>query len=86
MPCTKYFRIAKARTNIGAMMMMPAAERRFQRSPSSPLNSASPIGSVTASFGLTALKAAEKYEDLIERVDQLLYSAKNSGKNCIVSG
>ncbi|MEM8650110.1 MAG: GGDEF domain-containing protein [Pseudomonadota bacterium] len=49
-------------------------------------NSKKPIGSVTASFGLTALKAAEKYEDLIERVDQLLYSAKNSGKNCIVSG
>ena len=49
-------------------------------------NSKKPIGSVTASFGLTALKQAENYEDLIERVDQLLYTAKNSGKNCIVSG
>ncbi len=49
-------------------------------------NSKKPIGSVTASFGLTELKASENYEDLIERVDQLLYSAKNSGKNCIVSG
>lgn len=35
---------------MGTIMMIPAAERRFRKSPSSPLNNANPTGRVTASL------------------------------------
>lgn len=38
---------------------------------------------VTCSFGLTALRKNENSEDLMLRVDKLLYEAKKSGKNTI---
>ena len=39
------------------------------------------------SMGGTAWKAADAYlEDVIRRADKLLYQAKNSGRNCIVTG
>ena len=36
---------------------------------------------MTASLGIGELGANEALTDLIERVDQALYSAKNSGRN-----
>ncbi len=39
------------------------------------------VGRVTASLGIGELGANEALTDLIERVDQALYSAKNSGRN-----
>lgn len=39
---------------------------------------------LTMSIGVTSYKTAERIEDTLERADQLLYEAKNSGRNCIV--
>ena len=39
------------------------------------------IGKVTLSAGVTALKAGDSIESLIDRADQALYGAKESGRN-----
>jgi diguanylate cyclase (GGDEF)-like protein len=39
---------------------------------------------ITCSFGLAALRKNEKAESLLQRVDKLLYEAKNFGKNAVV--
>ncbi len=39
------------------------------------------VGTVTVSVGIGELQSNEALADLIERVDQALYSAKNSGRN-----
>jgi diguanylate cyclase (GGDEF) domain len=39
---------------------------------------------VTCSFGLVSLEENETAESLLQRVDQLLYDAKNCGKNIVV--
>jgi diguanylate cyclase len=44
-----------------------------------------PIGIVTASFGLTQLRKGETAADLVARADKLLYEAKESGRNRVVS-
>jgi len=44
-----------------------------------------PIGIVTASFGLTQLRVGETAADLVGRADKLLYEAKESGRNRVVS-
>ncbi len=41
------------------------------------------VGHVSASFGITEIIAGEMMEDAIERADQALYLAKNSGRNCV---
>ena len=45
-----------------------------------------PIGQVTASFGVTQLKREDTAESLIERADGYLYEAKSSGRNRVVAG
>jgi len=40
-----------------------------------------PIGRVTASFGIAELKAEDGVQQLIERADRRLYTAKTSGRN-----
>jgi hypothetical protein len=40
---------------------------------------------VTASFGVARLSADESGEDLLRRVDQLLYEAKVQGRNRVVA-
>ena len=42
------------------------------------------IGEVTASFGVVELQKKETIENLLHRVDLLLYEAKDRGRNCIV--
>ena len=42
------------------------------------------IGQITASFGIAEIKNSDNPTSLIERADQNLYSAKNSGKNCAI--
>lgn len=40
---------------------------------------------VTCSFGVTMIDTPNDLESVMKRVDQLLYEAKNSGRNCIKS-
>ena len=40
-------------------------------------------GTVTCSFGLTSVQKNDSGDCLVRRIDQLLYSAKQSGKNRI---
>jgi diguanylate cyclase (GGDEF)-like protein/PAS domain S-box-containing protein len=43
----------------------------------------SPVGSVTASFGVAAYGDGDTLEDMIQRVDKMLYCAKSEGRNCV---
>ncbi len=44
-----------------------------------------PVGKVTASFGVAKLLANESANDLLRRVDQRLYEAKDQGRNRVVA-
>ena len=46
----------------------------------------SPVQKVTASFGLSVYMDSESEDTLFKRVDNALYTAKNSGRNCYVIG
>ncbi|WP_432696255.1 sensor domain-containing diguanylate cyclase [Marinobacterium sp. YM272] len=39
---------------------------------------------ISCSFGVTAYKAGDRFEDLFARIDNALYKAKNSGRNRVV--
>ncbi len=41
---------------------------------------------LTVSIGVTAVRAGDTVESLIGRVDDLLYAAKDAGRNCVRSG
>ncbi len=43
------------------------------------------IGSITASFGVAEHFRGESKEDWFKRTDLALYSAKNSGRNCVIA-
>ena len=43
-------------------------------------------GTVTSSFGVTELHADDKAEDLLKRVDEALYQAKEMGRNRVEAG
>ena len=44
------------------------------------------IGShITSSFGVSSCQKGDTKESLFNRLDKALYSAKNSGKNCVIS-
>jgi diguanylate cyclase (GGDEF)-like protein len=43
------------------------------------------VGTITCSFGATQFDGSESQEVLLNRVDQALYGAKESGRNCIVT-
>ncbi|MEM7069161.1 MAG: GGDEF domain-containing protein [Pseudomonadota bacterium] len=49
-------------------------------------NTKKSIGTVTASFGVTTVKNGDTMEELLDRADELLYSAKSAGRNQVVSG
>ena len=50
-------------------------------------NSVEPLLSpVTASFGVVELAAGEQGDALLSRADKALYSAKQSGRNCVIAG
>jgi len=44
------------------------------------------VGRVTASFGLSQISVGDSIEDLVNRADLALYSAKESGRNRVVCG
>jgi diguanylate cyclase (GGDEF)-like protein len=44
------------------------------------------IGRVTASFGLSQISVGDSIEDVVNRADLALYSAKESGRNKVVCG
>ena len=43
------------------------------------------IGTLTCSFGVTAVSKNDNYDSIIKRVDSLLYKAKKSGRNRVIS-
>ena len=43
-----------------------------------------PLNELTASFGATLYHENDNYEDLFKRVDNALYKAKESGRDCFV--
>jgi len=45
----------------------------------------SDIDSITCSFGVTILKEGDSKALFLKRVDELLYQAKESGRNCVIS-
>lgn len=44
------------------------------------------VGTVTASFGVAKYQVGESTNQLLKRVDQALYAAKNAGRNCVRTG
>jgi diguanylate cyclase (GGDEF)-like protein len=42
------------------------------------------VGKITASFGATSYKKSERSESFLKRADELLYRAKDSGRNQVV--
>lgn len=42
------------------------------------------IENVTCSFGVVGYRSFDGIETIVKRVDNMLYSAKNSGRNCVV--
>lgn len=44
------------------------------------------IGKVSASFGVTAGQPGDTVERLEQRVDALMYAAKQAGRSCVRSG
>ncbi len=42
------------------------------------------IAKITASFGVTTLHPSDTTQSLLKRVDEALYQAKHSGRNCVV--
>jgi len=43
------------------------------------------IGSLTCSFGVTQYRDGDTIESIVGRCDKMLYKAKESGRNCVVS-
>ncbi len=43
------------------------------------------IGTLTCSFGVTSLLSNDNYDSVIKRVDSLLYKAKKTGRNKVIS-
>ncbi len=43
------------------------------------------VGKVTCSFGVTQYHEGDTKDSIVKRCDNMLYSAKNSGKNCVAS-
>lgn len=44
------------------------------------------VGSITASFGVAQVDVNLTLEELVDRADKALYLAKESGRNCVLSG
>ena len=44
------------------------------------------VGRVSASFGVTTGQPGDTVERLEQRVDALMYAAKQAGRNCVRSG
>ena len=42
------------------------------------------INNLTCSFGVSGHRRVDKFETIVKRVDTMLYSAKDSGRNCVV--
>jgi diguanylate cyclase (GGDEF)-like protein/PAS domain S-box-containing protein len=43
------------------------------------------VGKITASFGVTSSRTEDNVDAIISRADELLYKAKASGRNCVIS-
>lgn len=44
------------------------------------------VGNVTASFGATDFKENDNIDTVLLRLDNMLYEAKNNGRNCVCAG
>ena len=43
------------------------------------------VEALTCSFGVVSYRGVDKFDTIVKRVDNMLYSAKNSGRNCVVA-
>lgn len=59
--------------NVAEMLRVMISEKYFEG-----------VGNITCSFGVATLEENEDADHLLNRVDQLLYEAKNSGRNRVV--
>lgn len=74
------FQILCPNTTIEEAVVLAQALLEMLRSAPFPL-----VGTVTASFGITDYRANEPVDDLLKRVDNLVYEAKKEGRNCVRS-
>ena len=73
------FVILLPRTDVdGAMMVAEKLREIIEK------NVESGIPKITASFGVTPINADDSQKSAFIRVDEALYEAKNSGRNCVV--
>ncbi|MBN2782785.1 MAG: diguanylate cyclase, partial [Campylobacterales bacterium] len=42
------------------------------------------VNKITCSFGVVECRKNDNFDTILKRVDTMLYSAKNSGRNCVV--
>jgi diguanylate cyclase (GGDEF)-like protein len=59
--------------NVAEMLRSVISEKYFEA-----------VGSITCSFGVALLEENDVAEHLLNRADQLLYEAKNSGRNKVI--
>jgi diguanylate cyclase len=72
--------VSEARaSDIGEKIRQAIASHRFV------LGAGEPAKSATISVGVASLAGQWSSDELIERADQALYRAKNSGRNCVVA-
>ncbi|NNF78411.1 MAG: GGDEF domain-containing protein [Rhizobiales bacterium] len=68
-----------------AMVLLDQIRKKLQGLSLSVRTTGQTVGNVTASFGLVQLRPDEDKSSLFERADQLLYRAKEEGRNRIIS-
>jgi len=74
------FAILLPQTGIDAAYMIADKARKAIEEASHPI-----AGKFTASFGVAERQSGESYNSLYRRVDEALYSAKVSGRNCVIA-
>lgn len=45
-----------------------------------------PVNTISASFGVTQLRAEDNLKSVVDRADAALYRAKSAGRNCVMEG
>ena len=79
------FAIVLPNTNIReATILIEIIRKKLQNSNLVLTKKRCSIGQITASFGIAEIKNSDNPSSIIERADKNLYSAKNSGKNCVI--
>lgn len=77
------FAIVLPRTELAAAMLV--AERMRAAVAATPSKSARAMIALTASFGVTTVRADDSTTSLFKRADEALQAAKQGGRNCVVA-